>query len=96
MCCQLKTGFREKCPNCGKPGHAAAQCWLKIKCNECGSVGHPAEVCYRRCGFCDKAHDKKGPCPLKAPVVELVRWAQAAADQSGKNLPTLPEQLLNW
>ena len=87
---------REKCSNCGKPGHGPAKCWLKMKCTECGSVGHPAEVCYRRCGFCDKTHDKKGPCPLKSSVAELVQWARTAAETSDKKLPVLPEQLLNW
>ncbi len=88
--------MREKCPTCGKTGHGAATCWLKMKCTECNGVGHPAEVCYRRCKFCDKVHDKKGPCPLKASVIELIQWAKTASTQSGKNLPALPEQLLNW
>jgi hypothetical protein len=87
---------REKCSTCGKTGHGPAKCWLKMKCTECGGVGHPAEVCYRRCGFCDKAHEKKGPCPLKASVAELVQWARVTAEASDKNLPALPEQLLNW
>ena len=87
---------REKCPTCGKLGHSAAKCWLKVKCTDCGGVGHPPEVCYRRCGFCEKVHDKKGPCPLKASVVELMHWAKTTANVSGKSLPVLPEQLLNW
>jgi hypothetical protein len=87
---------REKCSTCGKPGHGSATCWLKTKCTECGSVGHPAEVCYRRCGFCDKAHERRGPCPLKSSVAELVQWARATAESSDKDLPALPEQLLNW
>ena len=88
--------FKEKCATCGKTGHGPAKCWLKTKCTECGNVGHPAEVCYRRCAFCDKVHERKGPCPLKGPVAELVQWAKSTSELSGKSLPALPEQLLNW
>ena len=87
---------REKCSTCGKLGHGPVKCWLKTTCSECGGVGHPADVCYRRCKFCDRVHESKGPCPLKAPLTELVRWARVTAEQTGKPHPTIPDQLLNW
>jgi len=93
---QREERVREKCSACGKTGHGPDKCWLKTTCSECGSVGHPAEVCYRRCKFCDKIHESKGPCPLKAPLTELIKWARTTADQTGKPLPALPDQLLNW
>ena len=85
----------ETCTTCHRKGHGAAKCWLNTICKACGSTGHPAEFCYRKCGFCDTVHERKGPCPMRDSVKDLVTWARAMAERHNQDLPKLPKEVLN-
>ena len=76
-------------------GHESATCWAEMTCSICQGIGHPAEFCYRRCTFCDQVHEQRGPCPMKRPVQDLVKWIKSGGEKTGTPMPKVPEQLLN-
>lgn len=84
-----------KCGACGRTGHEAGSCWAKLTCTACSAVGHPAEYCYRKCQFCEGVHDQRGPCPMRDPIKEILKWISDGGEKSGRPRPEIPDQLLN-
>lgn len=76
----LYVGDIKKCNVCGKTGHTATNCWMKITCGICNRKGHPTERCWhseadninrpddwvrRSCTFCNKGGHTEEYCLKK-------------------------------